>query len=403
VFDHLQLNDARERRLVGAADLCLRVAAPVVCGTRRRSTEPVASWDGRSILVLRLERVGDLLMTLGAIGAVRALAPGARLDLVVGSWNAPLARLIPGVDRIETIDASWLARGASSDGAPRLLSRAWQWRSRRYDLAINLEGDIRSNVLVGLSNAVRRVGFDMAGGGPMLTDRVRFDPAVHTRANALHLVERAFGRDADSLDAEIPDVTHGTTLAIPAEARARAAALLENVGSTRTPTVALHASGGRAVKQWHLPRFADVARRLIAQRGARIVLTGADPDRAMVDAVKAALDPASVIDISGRADLVELAAVLDAADLLVTGDTGPMHLAAAVGTPVVAVFGPSDPNRWGPVSDRARIVRAHLPCSPCNRIRRPPEECQGRVPSCLDGITVDAVYAAAIELLDACH
>jgi lipopolysaccharide heptosyltransferase II len=403
VFDHLQLSDVRERWLVGTADLCLSVAAPVVCGSRRRSAEPIASWDGRSILVLRLERVGDLLMTLGAIGAVRALAPGARIDLVVGSWNAPLARLIPGVDRIETLDAAWLARGGASDGTARLLSRAWAWRSRRYDLALNLEGDVRSNVLLGLSHAARRVGFDMAGGGPMLTDRVRFDPTLHTRVNALHIVERAFDRQIDALDLEMPAVTIGTTLAIPAEAHAHAAALLGGAERTRTPTVALHSSGGRAIKQWHLPRFADVARKLTAQRGARIVLTGAEPDRAMVDAVKAALDPASVIDVSGRADLVELAAVLDAVDLLVTGDTGPMHLAAAVGTPVVAVFGPSDPNRWGPVSDRARVVRAHLPCSPCNRIRRPPEDCQGRVPKCLDGITVDAVYAAAIELLDACH
>jgi hypothetical protein len=82
-----------------------------------------------------------------------------------------------------------------------------------------------------------------------------------------------------------------------------------------------------------------------------------------VDAVRADLKPTVRVDLVGRADLVTLAAVLQAADLLVTGDTGPMHLASALDVPVVAVFGPSDPARWGPASARARVVRVSLPCS----------------------------------------
>ena len=151
------------------------------------------------ILLLRLERIGDLLMSLGAIRAVRAQAPEATIDLVVGSWNAPMARLIAGVDTVEIVDAAWLARGAGGESAASLARRAAGWRGRRYDLAINFEGDIRSHGLLALSGAKRRVGFAHAGGGPLLTDVVAFDGGRHVADNGLALVERAFALPAGSL------------------------------------------------------------------------------------------------------------------------------------------------------------------------------------------------------------
>jgi ADP-heptose:LPS heptosyltransferase len=97
--------------------------------------------------------------------------------------------------------------------------------------------------------------------------------------------------------------------------------------------------------------------------------------------------------------LSDTVAVVAALDLLVTGDTGPMHIAGAVGTPVVALFGPSDPKRYGPRSDHERIVRVDLWCSPCGLVRLPPERCRGHVPDCMDGILVDVVVGHALDLL----
>jgi ADP-heptose:LPS heptosyltransferase len=108
-----------------------------------------------------------------------------------------------------------------------------------------------------------------------------------------------------------------------------------------------------------------------------------------------------VIDVSGASDLLDAAAVLARLDVLITGDTGPMHLAAAVGTPVVAVFGPSDPARYATAGPLDRVVRVDLPCSPCNRIRRPPARCVGHTPDCLAGIDAETVYEAAVAVLDA--
>jgi lipopolysaccharide heptosyltransferase II len=392
----LQLNDPRERWLVGLADLGLAVVGPMVA---RRTGVSGASAPS-AVLLLRLERVGDLLMTVDAMAAVRALAPDAIIDLVVGEWNEAIGRLIPGIDRVETLNAGWLARDAGSQSFQTMARRAWAWRERAYDLAINFEGDIRSNVLLGLSGASRRVGFGMAGGGPLLTDCVPFDPAIHTRSNALRLVERAFSLAAGTADAAA--ARRGVRrLAVPAEARGRAEALLAGLPDGR-PIVALHAGGGREIKQWNLDRFADVVNRLAASHAAAIVLSGNAGDRSLVDVMKADFAPGvQCLDLVGRVDLVTLAAVLEKVNLLITGDTGPMHLAAALDTPVVAVFGPSDPARWGPFSDRAQVVRVSLPCSPCNRIRRPPERCRGHVPDCLAAVSAGAVYDAAARALDA--
>ena len=95
------------------------------------------------------------------------------IDLVVGSWNAEIAQLLPGIDRVEVLDTPWLARGGARVSRTRMWLRTQCWRSRHYDLAINLEGDIRSHRLMAASLARRRVGFPMAGGGSLLTDRSR--------------------------------------------------------------------------------------------------------------------------------------------------------------------------------------------------------------------------------------
>jgi heptosyltransferase-2 len=426
VFRHLQIYDPRERVLVGVADAGLAVAAAVArLAPARRRRERGAP---RRILLLRLERIGDLLMSAPGIAAVRHFAPDAEIDLIVGSWNASIARLIPGIDRVETLDASWLSRGsggggggagASTTDAARgfqraanmgtLMAQARGWRTRGYDLAINFEGDIRSHLLVALSGATERAGFTMAGGGPLLTRRFEFDPRQHTTANALRLVtdtfaalgvgdpprpghgERAGVRGLAGAPAGAPPFR----LQLPALARERAAALLG-----REPRViALHASGGRAIKQWPPERFAAAAARVAREYDATLVLTGSPGDRPIVDEVRAKLpDDVAIIDLTGELELPILGAVLERCLVFLTGDTGPMHLAAAVGTPTVAVFGPSDPARYAPISTRHRVVRIDLPCAPCNRIRLPPQRCQGHTPDCLEGVTIDAVVKAARDL-----
>lgn len=399
MFDHLDIYTPSERWMVGVADAALSVAAwPVRTLSRRRSRRHPSR-----VLLLRLERIGDFLMTLGAIRAVRAQAPDAEIDLAVGSWNAALAGLVTEVSRIETLDAPWLARGATAAPTAALVQRATEWRRRSYDLAINFEGDIRSHGLMALAAARRRVGHGHAGGGPLLTDVVAHDRGRHVADNALALVERAFDLPPGSLPGPAA-AEREWRLPVPDEARRAARAMLAQLsGRLDGPHVAVHAPGGRLVKQWPVERFGEAAVELARDLGASIVLTGAPGDDAVVSDLERMLRArgVNVARVQGTADLVVLAAALEQSRLLLTGDTGPMHLAAAVGTPVVAVFGPSMPWRYGPLVSAHRVVRADLPCSPCNRIRRPPERCQGRIPDCLMAVGIDEVVGAGRALLGA--
>jgi len=429
MFDHLQVYERRERWAVGLADVALRaLAAPA-----KLRHAPPAEAAPRRILVLRLERIGDLLMTFDALARLRASLPSARIDLVVGSWNEPLAHAMAVAHRVDLLDAPWLARDQSGASSARLLSHARGWRRHGYDLAINLEPDIRSNLLLWLSGAPRRVGYDTGGGGATLTEAAAYDPSLHTHDNAVRLVELAIsavstaelragepgagnsrmGADASrggsppglksqpaSGESRQPRQTgECLRLQLPEASRERAGRLLAPAAGALC--IGLHASGGRPVKQWHSGRFAEVATALAREYGATMVLTGTSHDTTIVRDVQAAIpSDVRVVNLSGQADLLDLAAVLERLAVFVTGDTGPMHLAAAVGTPVVALFGPSDPVRYAPRTVTSCIVRIDLPCSPCNRIRLPPERCRGHVPDCLDGIGVDHVIAAVRELLD---
>jgi lipopolysaccharide heptosyltransferase II len=397
----LQIANPRERAAVAAADVVFRLAHLA----RRRRRRPAPA-QVRRILVFRLERIGDLLMSLPALHALRQRAPQATIDLIVGSWNEPLARHLAGIDAVETMDARWLSRDAGGAGWPALLRQAWSWRARHYDLAINLEGDVRSNCLMSLAGARWCAGFGMAGGGSLLDDNVGFDPNSHTAVNGVRLVRAAFGElpgrqawPAEGRDAaaQLPRAA----FTIPGVAQAQADGLLASADLTpKQPLVGLHIGAGRAVKEWPASRLADVGAWAYRERGAALVLTGSAADREAADEVRRALpSSATVIDAVGSGDLLTLAAVIARLTLLITPDTGPMHIAAAVGTPLVALFGPSSPDRWGPLSLDARVVRVDLPCSPCNRIRTPPARCQGHTPDCMDGILTGRVIEAAISLL----
>jgi ADP-heptose:LPS heptosyltransferase len=398
----LQIYDRRERALVAAADRVFAVGAGIARPFRRRRA-PAAP---RRVLLLRLERIGDLLMALPAITDLRMQAPDAVVDLVVGSWNAELARALRGVTNVLTLDASWLARENSGLALPSLLRAARRWRTRGYDLAINFEPDVRSNLLVAASGADWTAGYRSGGGGALLDVALDYDPRAHTTDNARRLVARALRMPMPS------DRDGAPSIIIPADADARARQLLgladsssaiaahEMPSGRRAPLIGVHVSGGRAIKQWEPERFGEVARRLVTASGATIVLTGSTDDRDLVDRVSRMLPPQHTIDVAGQLDLLTLAAILERLDLLITGDTGPMHLAATVGTPIVAVFGPSDPVRYAPRGALDRIVRVDLPCSPCNRIRLPPARCVGHTPDCLTGVGADTVFNAAAAVLE---
>jgi lipopolysaccharide heptosyltransferase II len=378
----LLIANPRERRLVRLADVA---TFPLKWLPRRRAARNITR-----VLLLRLERIGDLLMTLEAIADARRAWPHAEIDLAVGSWNRELASLIPGVQRVHVADLPWLSRGEQPTSWSHLLDAARRWRAERYDIVVNFEPDIRTNFLAWLTRAPVRSGYDTSGGGAFLTDGGPYDPSAHVAVNARRLVARASGISEPKTTAA------GPRLSVPPDRLQQA---VERLGSAPRPWIGVHASGGRESKQWHLERFADVARRLAARTRGTIVLTGSPSDVDLVGRVADAIGDVRHVSLAGAASLPDLVATIAAFDVLVTGDTGPMHVAGAVETPVVALFGPSDPSRYGPRAGIERILRVQLHCSPCGQVRLPPERCRGHVPDCMDGITVETVVAGALDVL----
>jgi ADP-heptose:LPS heptosyltransferase len=383
----------RERLLIAALDAPGRLLVELpraLAGWRQRPLDPASV---REVLLLRLDRIGDVLMALPAIADLRAALPHARIRLAVGAWSQDVARTFP-VDELLVWSAPWVGRADEGAESPRaLLAKARALRSARLDLAIDLQGDVRAALLMRATGARARVGYANTGGAWLLTHVVPLDETVswvEQNRRAVRLI--------------LPATTTASPVPLTEDDRAFARRLVGNLHlQDRRPLVGVHPSGGRAVKQWDVARWAEVAARLQQEFGATVVVTGSLADRPLGEALARAL-PGKPVDLTGRLNVRETMALIGALDLFLSPDTGPMHMACAVDTPSVSVFGPSDPARYfsggtGGSGTRHVVVRAPLWCSPCNLIRQPPDECAHVMPECLQLVTPDDVHHAAARVL----
>jgi lipopolysaccharide heptosyltransferase II len=390
--------DPLERAALAALDAAGRTAFGLTRLLSPRAPQPLDPASVREVLVLRLDRIGDLIMSLPALAQLRAALPRARIRLAVGRWSQELAKSAP-VDEILVWSAPWVGRpDEGAEGFATLLKQAAALRDQRLDLALELQGDVRAALLAWRSGALRRVGYANTGGRYLLTDVVALDETVSWVEQNRRAVATALGREA-------PAAPRVDTLTD--DDRGFAQRLLTTLGLPgRGPLVAIHPSGGRRIKQWPPARWRDVAARLQEEFRATILITGTPADAELARAVQKDL-PDRAIDLSGKLSLRETLAVLERVQLVLSPDTGTMHMACAVGTPTVSVFGPSDPGRYfsggsGESGSRHVVVRADLWCAPCNLIRKPPAECaQADAPECLQLVSVEAVYREAAQLLAA--
>lgn len=383
--------DRGERWALAGFDLMLRLATPLAGWSVPRTTPPDLG-SLRHILALRLDRLGDLLMTLPALKELRQLAPDAQIELGVGSWNEEIARGLPFVDRVRIVDAPWAAWGkkASWRQAGRVMREG-----ATPDLAVDFQGDVRVNLLMALTGASIRAGYGDTGGGHLLTHLGLWDEAKSWYRQNAELLEVLFPH------ANTTEPIEPYNFLLP-EDRRQAEELLHRhqLDAASRPLIGIHPSAGRAIKQWEVHKFSALVDGLTESTSGRVILTGAPGDRALVEqvATKCRTAPDRLI---GEVGLRGFAAVIEKLDLFVTGDTGPMHLADAVGSRGVAIFGPSDPRRYRPEhSDYRTVVRKEVYCSPCNMIRKPPNECsRPEAPECIAAISVDRVMEEALTQL----
>ena len=355
----------------------------------------------RRALVIKLRHHGDVLLAAPVIAALKRHAPQCEVDALVYADTAPMLEAHPALSQLHLIDRNWKRQGLKRQGAAELKLVA-ALRARHYDLVIHLTVHTRGAWLVRLlrprwSVAPRfRPGFWAKSFSHLYPAQSHADRhTVDTNLDSL----RALGLDVAAPDRRV-------TLVPGAAAEARIDALLAQHGLVRGGFVHVHPASRWAFKCWPAERVAALCDAL-AGKGLPIVLSSA-PDaseKALVAAVQAAraknaVPPAPTLDLSGQLSLKELAALTARARLFVGVDSAPMHIAAAMGTPTIGIFGPSGDREGGPWDNdgggRHRVVASLThPCRPCGRAG-----CEdSKVSDCLVSLPVAQVLAACEELL----
>jgi heptosyltransferase I len=350
---------------------------------------PIRLDGARRILLVKPSALGDVVHTLPVVATLHRRYPTLLLDWLVEEAAAPLVQGHPAVTEVVVSGRRrWLdqlrrrreIRATLREIAAfrRVLSR------RRYDAVLDLQGLFKSAWYVLATQAPIRVG--LADAREMsrwaLTHRVPVPP------QPVHAVERYLALAA-AVDAA--ESVREFTIPIGPQDLKIAEDLLADCPR---PRVVLHPATRWPTKLWEVERWRRLAGSLAADRMA-VILTGSVADERMVGEIAQGMRP-SLRSLVGKLSLKQLAAVLGAADLMITVDSGPMHIAAAMGTPVVALFGPTDPARTGPLGPGV-VLRKPLPCSPCLR-----QKCRiADTHRCMRDLEVEEVVCAAQGLLAA--
>lgn len=341
----------------------------------------------RRILIIKPSSLGDIVHALPLLAGLRARYPRAHIAWLVGTSFAGLLEGHPDIDELILFDRKRYGKlWRNFRALAEFVRFVAGLRRRRFDLVIDLQGLVRSGLFSIFCGAPERVGFDEARefAWPCYTRRVR------TGRGPLHAVERVL-RLAEAL--RLPARPPRFPLPRSERADIRVQGLIAAaVGEPVKEWTAIVPGARWASKQWPARHFAALIDALHNDGRPRCVLIGGPDDAALAAEITRATR-APVVDLTGRTQLGDLVPLLAGAELVVSCDSGPMHIAAALGVAQVALFGPTDPARTGPFSALAKVVQRTLDCRPCLR-----RICPLGHQACLDQLSADAVLATVRDL-----
>ena len=347
--------------------------------------------SARNLLLVRLDNLGDVLLCTPAFHAVRETLPDARLTLLASPTGAQVAGLNPDLDDVIVYEAPWMDAWSrlpqDSERERRIVELL---RERRFDGAIIFTSFHQSSLpaayLAYLADIPLRLAASIDGSGSLLTTRVKHqeEPRVHEVERALELVGAEGFRTSDRdlvLQVRPEDVM--------AMRRRLAAEALPEDGTL----VVVHPGCSMPARSYPWRQFAQVADLLVGELGCRVVLTGSEQEIELVDRIRDSMRH-QALSVAGRATFREFVALLALADLVLTNNTGPAHLAAAAKTPVVDLFALTNPpDQWRPWGVPHRLLYKEVPCALCySRICPHGQEC-------LAGVSPAEVAAAVEQLL----
>ena len=317
------------------------------------------------ILLIKLTSLGDVLHATGHVRTVRENFPQARITLVTASTSRDIFKHSDWVDEIVEFDRyavkrDWFRRPRWT--LRHMLAVIRRLRTRHYDLAIDLQGRWKSVIFLYSARAARRI----VKGRWWFAERYR-NPSVHAIEEMDGVLRRVGVTVRDS----------SMEIHTSADERQRVDRLLREINPRSAKIVVVSPFTRWESKNWGLENFARLIENL--PRELLVIVTGFAGKRAEIDRAIAASAKESVVNLAGRLSLLEFAELVRRAELMVSGDSFPMHLASALRVPVIALFGPTDEARLGPVGERAVVLRAHEQCRHCPRRSRCRRRCVGEI------------------------
>lgn len=356
------------------------------------------TFQPRRILVIRLDLIGDLVLSMVLVRVLKRAYPEGEIDLVSVPASTKVIEGDPDIARLIGYDPNIWRR-------PKALLNRKNWRElrtlrqtlrgREYDLAISVFGKW-AGVLAVLSGAKRRLGFGRESFPGLMTDSV---PGKHwTPGEKKHEVDYCLEL-ALAGGATVEPEDRFPRLTIQERDSREIEEMLTHEGvQPGRPLITCHVSANNGQsKRWPVPYWATLLDRLIGEEHAYVVLTGAPNDLPLIEKITRRMRE-QPLNLAGKTSLIQLAALLKRADLLISGDSGPMHMAGAVQTPLIAIHGPTDPALSGPVSHHATILRSNIWCSPCYMTRET-ADCRFFTTQCMKDILPARVFAVAQEKL----
>jgi len=344
------------------------------------------------ILIVKLSAIGDVIHTLPSLNAIRKHYPDAHITWLI---EEAASSIVVGHEALNRVIISRRKQWIKKNFGPASLNNikeAYQFikklRDTEYDLIIDFQGLLKSGILVALARGKRKTGFDkgmehMEHSYIFLNEPI---PPVnmdnHALLRSLMLIN-ALGIKSKEIEYKIPVSDHTRILTDE---------LLERHG-IKNPgiLVAMNPVAKWETKLWDNRKFALLADRLIEKYNASVIFTGSQSDKSTIENIISCMSQ-SAVNLAGETTLKTLAALYEKTKFLISTDTGPMHMAAAVGTPVIALFGPTAPWRTGPFGSEHKILRSGLECSPCFK-----RQCS--TIDCMKQISVEQVLAAANSIL----
>ncbi len=351
----------------------------------RFSQKPLETRNIKKILAVRLDPLGDVIMTMPAIRALGREFPDWQIDFLTSSECAPLVENFPGIHELLSFKKDWFRHkpSAATWREARLLIS--ELRARRYDLAIDFRGDLRNILLLTLAGIPRRLGYGITGGGFLLTDQEDYAPQEHRILLNFRLLRRL------GLKPEIPPVNFPHTLAQEEDFRNRFGQIRS---SGNRPRIVMHTSAGYPSKRWPSEKFIALIQKIISEDLGEVVLIGNERETL---GGEASFEKEGLTDLRGKTSLRDLGILFEACDLFVGNDSGPAHLAAAQGLSLVILFsGTNDWRLWHPWTQKLKPVYHEVPCSPCHE-----KICPLGHHDCMKKIEVEEAFEAVKKALAA--